>query len=176
MDTPQLGRCEIGGAIVPPDLYFPFIDTFLLGFPNARLLLATDSPAFASRMRARYGAGGLLVLHDSLRDEGNALHTRLTGEGETYSKGLGAVVDMLLLARSDFLLLSNTAVAEMFIWMNSKLHTASLHLQDGDLPSQVRRALHNSSGWAGAATVRQGFRAALMACAANYTEPSCRKA
>jgi len=169
-------RCEIGGAIIPPDRYFPFIDIFLSYFSNARLLLATDSPAFASRMRARYrplSAGGRLVVHDSMRAEGNLLHARLTGEGETYAKGVGAVVDMLLLARSDFLLLSNTAVAETSIWMNAKLHTGSIHLQDGDLPSQVRRALDEISVWAGAHPAKQGFRPALMACAANYSEPEC---
>jgi hypothetical protein len=117
---------EIGGRIVPPQLYMHHIDMYLQQHPYARIFLATDSPRFLKRMRERYSTK--LMARNALRSERNAFHD-LQPAGANVLKGFEVLIDALLLSRCDFLLKSSSAVGEFAIYFNVSLHSRSMDLQ-----------------------------------------------
>lgn len=119
-------QADIGGNIVPPQLYMHHIDIYLQQHPNARVFLATDSPRFLRRMRERYSTK--LVARNALRSERNAfLDVQFAGTNER--KGFDVLIDALLLSRCAFLLKSSSAVGEFAIYFNMSLHSRSIDLQ-----------------------------------------------
>lgn len=111
---------------VPPEAYFPLIDAYLGAHPDALIFLATDDARYHARMQRRYGPTG------RISSTGSGFVTRAVVTDPRLAggtKGDGALLDALLLARVDFLLKSDSAVAEFGLWLNPRLHWNHLDLQ-----------------------------------------------
>ena len=117
-------KISIGGEIVPPDRYLPYIEAFLHARPNATLFVATDSTEFVLWFRLRYGTR--LIVRDAQRRPGNVF---LDTSVSAYKKGHDVLLDALLLSRCDSLLKSSSSVGEFAIYFNMSLHAHSLDLQ-----------------------------------------------
>jgi hypothetical protein len=148
-------QADIGGEIVPPQVYMHHIDAYLQEHPHARLLLATDSPRFLRRMRERYSTK--LVARNVLRSERNAfLDVQPAGANER--KGFDVLVDALLLSRCNFLLKSSSAVGEFAIYFNLSLHSRSLDLQYVGVNGSARHGLPRSEDPAAAKSSQHEHR------------------
>jgi len=113
----------IGGAIQPPELYFPAIDTLLEASPESCIFAATDQQQFAQSLISRYG--DRVSMYESLRSPSELnvfLDTDIKGN---YRKGEEAVVVMLLLSRCHHLLKPHSALSETAIYFNPALHAHS---------------------------------------------------
>ena len=119
----------VGGGIVPPAVYLPHIRHYLRRHgEGTRVFVATDSPSFLATLRAELGGERVVKAYDAVRSESNIFldeHSASTG----YRKGEDVLVDALLLARCDFLLRAQSAVAEFAIYFNPKLIENSRDLQ-----------------------------------------------
>ena len=147
----------ISGSMVPPEQYVQHIDSYLTLHPNASIFVATDSPVFLERLRARYP--GRLAARDALRSERNAFLD--VAVPDAYRKGEDVLADVLLLARCDFLLKCASAVGEFAIYFSPHLHDHSVDVQlqatgpstANNRPSSRARGRapeiqpSNSSGW-----------------------------
>lgn len=118
-------QADISGTVVPPEQYVRHIDGYLALHPNASIFVATDSPVFLERLRARYP--DRLVARDALRSERNAFLDAAVPDA--YRKGEDVLVDVLLLARCDFLLKCASAVGEFAIYFSPHLHDHSVDVQ-----------------------------------------------
>jgi hypothetical protein len=113
---------------VPPEAYFPLIDAYTLAHPDALIFLATDDARYHARMARRYGPSGRLAsVGSGFVTRAVVTDIRLAGG----TKGDDALLDALLLAKTDFLLKTDSAVAEFGIWINPRLHRNHLDLQVG---------------------------------------------
>lgn len=109
--------------IVPPDEYFPHIETFLSTHPDACLFVATDQSQFVETIRQRFGER--VVSMDAMRASG-AVNVFQTNKGN-YQSGREVLMDMLLLSKSDFLLKCTSAVGEYAMYFNPSLKCVDLN-------------------------------------------------
>lgn len=91
---------DIGGGLVEPATYTPYIDRLLVRWPNATLLVATDSTEFLAELTKTYP--GRVVARPALRSQVNAFLDESLSDRQ--QKGADVLIDALLLSRSDFLL------------------------------------------------------------------------
>ena len=106
-------------------VYLPHIRAYLARHPGSRAFVATDSPAFLKQLVA--ALGDRVVSYDAVRSETNIFLDE--GASTGYRKGEDVLMDALLLARCDFLLKAQSAVAEFATYFNSKLIANSRDLQ-----------------------------------------------
>jgi len=111
---------------VPPEAYFPIIDAYVSSHEDALIFLATDDIRYYQRVADKYGTTGRLVSQGvGYETRHVVLDRRLFGG----SKGDSVLIDALLLAHTDFLLKTTSAVAEFALWVQPHLHEHHLDLQ-----------------------------------------------
>uniref|UniRef100_A0A7S3SED9 Alpha 1,4-glycosyltransferase domain-containing protein n=2 Tax=Emiliania huxleyi TaxID=2903 RepID=A0A7S3SED9_EMIHU len=126
-------KASIGGRIVQPAEYFPWIDAFFAKHEpragRALLFLATDDQAFLAQVVQRYG--DRVLLQPGVQRPANgtpiwmaraAIGTR-TAEpvDEARRRGVQVLLDTLLLSRCDYLLKSSSAVSEFALYFAPRL-------------------------------------------------------
>ncbi len=109
---------------VPLQRYFDMVDAYMKGHPGALIVVATDDEAYFNTFSKRYGErvvsrGKGYATANVVRDPSLSRH----------GKGVDALIDALLLAHTDYLLKSTSALAEFAIWYNPHLGKAHLDLQ-----------------------------------------------
>ena len=109
---------------VPLERYTRYVDAYMNHHPGALVVLATDDRRFYEEFSKRYGSR--MVSGSKGYPTRNIVRDTHI---DRYSKGADAIVDALLLAHTDFLLKSTSAVSEFAIWYNPFLSTAHLDLQ-----------------------------------------------
>ncbi len=114
-----------GGRVLKPPEYAPLIARYLRAHPQARIYLATDSPAFLREVREAHGEA--IVSYDALRSEKNAFQDRSVPDN--YKKGEDALVEALLLSCSSFLLKPASALSEFAVYFNPALHNHTVEMQ-----------------------------------------------
>ena len=118
------GTDKVVAKKVPPEAYFPFVDAWIAAHDDALVFVATDERAYHDRITARYGTwGGTWDWRGSSWSSernrtGLVISGRVVSAGRGYdsrnviadssisghAKGVDALVDALLLSKSDFLL------------------------------------------------------------------------
>ncbi|NVJ48094.1 MAG: hypothetical protein HWE07_13245 [Cytophagia bacterium] len=108
---------EIFRRIIPPEEYFPFIDRFLIHYPEGKLFVATDQKQFLLTLLERYGKR---IIHT------NAIRSRtkkavFSRSGSGYERGVEVLTDTLLLSRCDYLIKCMSNVGEVAVYFNPKI-------------------------------------------------------
>ena len=116
----------IGGYKIPPENYYPFIDFYLAKFQGAKIFVATDDPSYLRSMETKYPRQ--IFYYDAVRSAKNVFLAADDGISG-YDKARTVLIDSMLLAKSDFLLAGNSAVAEFAIYFSKRLATRNLNLQ-----------------------------------------------
>lgn len=131
---------------VPLSRFTKLADRYLAAFPNASIVLCTDDASYHARFVERYGG------RVRSRTAGYAVENVVRDPTLARArKGADAVIDALLLAHTDYLLKSTSALAEFAIWHSPRLADAHLDLQ---IPEGVAKGEAYQSRvpkWAGGA-------------------------
>ena len=119
---------------VPPERYYALIDAYVAqhggcaSSPHPLMYLATDDADYQRTFLQRYGEHCVAQLFDGNIKRANKTHALWadrgvsgSNTGDARSKGLEAVLDALLLSKSDFLLKSASSVSEFAIYWNPRL-------------------------------------------------------
>eukprot|EP00656_Telonema_subtile_P026397 TRINITY_DN2836_c0_g1_i1.p1 TRINITY_DN2836_c0_g1~~TRINITY_DN2836_c0_g1_i1.p1 ORF type:complete len:1301 (-),score=259.34 TRINITY_DN2836_c0_g1_i1:157-4059(-) len=117
---------EIGGKIVPPQEYVPYIERYLALHPGAVVYVATDSPSFLAQLRALVPDVHFM---SSDRTEANAFLDKSVASKARLAADV--LIDALILSESDFILHTNSAVSEYAIYFNPRLRDSSINVQYG---------------------------------------------
>ena len=134
--------------IVPPAEYFSRIDEYLYKHPNAGIFLATDQMQFRRVLKARYGER--VVFYDAAAVSETMSNVFQTGDGTSnYKNGEDVLIDMLLLARCDFLLKCTSAVGEFALYLNPKLRAVDLNVSEGQCVPALPSCSDAASGPSG---------------------------
>ena len=117
-------QAEIGGHMVQPAEYMPYIKRYLKLNPNALVYVATDSPHFLQEVHSSLPQAHFI---SSERNENNAF---LDETIESRARlAADVLIDALILSHCDFLLYTNSAVSEYAIYFNPRLHDRSVNIQ-----------------------------------------------
>jgi len=124
------------------DEYFVALEEKIeaLGVANYGIFLATDQNQFVDTFEARYP--GRIVTTDAMRSSNEVVPYRFKNMSP-YKKGEDPLLDILLLARCDYLFKSVSAVGEYAMWFNP-----SLECTDFALTNEYRH-LKSSVYWTG---------------------------
>ncbi|WP_141699047.1 nodulation protein NodZ [Candidatus Thiosymbion oneisti] len=116
---------------VKPEAYFPEVDRYLAVHPKAKLFVATDQAQYLQSLEERYA--GRILSSDCYRSTSGFAPFQATSHSG-YAKGAEVLIDVLLLARCDFLLKCASHVGEAALWFNPNLPSIDLNY-----PREARR-------------------------------------
>ena len=119
---------------VEPEAYFPEVDRYLAVHPEAKLFVATDQAQYLQSMEERYA--GRILSNDCHRSAGELAPFQATSRSG-YAKGAEVLIDVLLLARCDFLLKCASHVSEAALWFNPDLPGIDLNYPRANRPDLV---------------------------------------
>ena len=111
---------------VLPEEYVPHVDRYLAAHPGAKIFVATDQRQWLKDIRAAYPDNVVSFSQFSLSDtDANSFNA---GEKKA-ARGAEVVMDMLLLARCDYLIKCHSAVGEMALVKNGALPHVDLNYE-----------------------------------------------
>ena len=101
---------------VPLQKFFDRIDQKVKepGRSKFQIFLATDQTQFVREFEDRYP--GLIITTDALRSSNHIAPFKKSG-GSAFQKGADVLIDMILLARCDYILKGAAAVGEFALWL-----------------------------------------------------------
>lgn len=106
------------------EVYAAHIDRWLMAHPDASIFVVCEDSSFVPLLTQVYG-DKLVVREARLQTSRDTL---LEDHGEHYRRGEEALIDMLLLSKSTFLLKGDADVAEFAVYFNPKLSDNSIDL------------------------------------------------
>lgn len=110
------------GRNVQPEEFFPFIDKFLSLNPGGKLFITTDQNQFMTTLIKQYGDQ---VIHT--KNIGSGTETSaLNSSGKGYNQGIDALINVLLLSKSDFLIKGCSNAGEVATYFNPKVPVIDL--------------------------------------------------
>lgn len=141
-------------AIVRAHCYYGLIDAYIAHHgAEVRVLVASDDAGLEADVLRRYGSGRVLRQSTSLV-RGNRSEPVWRAGGRRYQRSFEAMVDTLLLARTDFLLKTASAVPEFALYYRPELPSYDLQIKDIPLPPWARARHHHQSSSHASATGR----------------------
>lgn len=108
---------------VSPAEYFEPIGEYLVKHPDLKILLATDQKQYIEIFKQKFG--NKVYFTNSFRSDNEIAPFNRT-ELSSYQKGEDVLLDILLLAKSDFLIKGASNVGEMAMYFNNKLQCLDL--------------------------------------------------
>uniref|UniRef100_A0A7S4M640 Uncharacterized protein n=1 Tax=Prymnesium polylepis TaxID=72548 RepID=A0A7S4M640_9EUKA len=141
-------------ALFTPRDYLPLIATYAEKYPQALVYLATDDPILLARIQREFPSH--ILSRARFRTitrpaRGHMSHGHCNAGVNPYQFGLNVMVDIMLLARCDYLLHLSSNIAELAIYLAPHLHERSINLHFS--------AGHESKWlWRSAHSARQGQR------------------
>ena len=115
----------LGGRIITPDEYYPYIENLITKHPQAKIFIATDDPKMFKVFTNRYAS--CKYIDNILRSSINVFLDQ--DIKDNYKKGEDVLLDAICLSKCNFLLKCNSAVSEFAIYLNMDLHENSINLQ-----------------------------------------------
>jgi hypothetical protein len=109
-----------------PERYFEVLDPGLADDPNALVFVATDQQQYLEAFRERY-RDRVLAFECSRSTDSTAPH--LAGEKSPYQLGEEALIDCLLLARTQHLVKCAASAGEYALYFNPELECTDLGLE-----------------------------------------------
>ncbi len=111
------------GAVVAPAEYFKHIDSYIKQHADLKIFLATDQVQYLEVFQDKYGER--VYYTNCLRSEDEIAPFKMEN-ASPYQKGEEILLDILLLAKSDFLIKSASNVGEMAIYFSENLECLDL--------------------------------------------------
>lgn len=112
---------------ITPEEYYPYIDKYLADHPNCdKIFVATDQRQWLRTMEEAYPDHVISYSEMSLSDSDDNMFNATSNKA---ARGSEVLIDMLLLARCDYLIKCHAAVGEMAIVMNPDLKFIDLNYE-----------------------------------------------
>lgn len=116
---------------VPPEAFWPYVADFARSHPRGLVYVATESEPNAAAARAwnRTGVAAGRVRMQPIRTRVSGGKANFYVHSDQLGVARDALLDIQILARSDYLVHGASAVAEAAIYVNPSLHWRSTHLE-----------------------------------------------
>jgi len=116
------------GRIIPPEEYYPYLDRFVSEVPDGKLFVATNQVQFLQQLQDRYGEK--VVARDVVRADtiGTSANPIQAQQNHSYKLGEEVLIDCLLLAKTDVLMCSVSAVSEYAMYFSPDLISVNLSI------------------------------------------------
>ena len=133
----QIRGTDFGYALpTRPEQYYEFLDAALEHKPDAAIFVATDQLQLLRSFEERYGDR---VISSSCRRTEGVVAPHMEDDSDNYKRGEEALVDCLLLSRTDFLLKCAAAIGEFALYFNPDLECQDFAVQSRYTPGTKYR-------------------------------------
>ena len=107
---------------IPPETYLPYVKAWLSKYNDSKVFFATDDKSFFETVFSTWPK----KVQQSLVTSRSVAKDIQWQDGKAFVATRDALMDVLFLARSDFLLHSESSMSEAAIWWNLALHNRSI--------------------------------------------------
>lgn len=116
----------VGGRMIHPHEYYPYIEYMTNKYENSKLFLATDDQTYFDIFVKKY-SNRCKYINGILRSKINVFADKSISNN--YKKGEDVLLDCLCLSKCNFIIKSSSAVSEFAIYFNTNLHNNCFDLQ-----------------------------------------------